>query len=382
MKPYYEDGSVVTNPAPWPPAGVKPYYHDDHVCIVLGDCREVLPGLGGIGLVVADPPYNGVLGEEWDNQWPNDAEFILWIGGVAAQLAEVTTDNASAYVFCSPRLSARVEVEVSNHFRVLASCVWDKGQRRMGAAGSGVDVTALRTYWQSGTERIVFAEKRGVLYDAADADARDASGYWSACEGVKRSLVGDYLRDEFSRAGVTNRDVAALFPSRSGGLTGCVSNWLLGYNLPTAEQYAAMRSFLNRNGGGDYLRREYDYLRREYEDLRREYEDLRREYEDLRREYEDLRRPFFLTPTEQWGDVWRFDAPSRRQHPAQKPVGLIAHMVRISSRATDTVLDPFMGSGTTLVAAKNLGRKAIGIEIEERYAEIAAKRCSQEVLDL
>lgn len=67
-------------------------------------------------------------------------------------------------------------------------------------------------------------------------------------------------------------------------------------------------------------------------------------------------------------------------HPTVKPVALLARMVAWSSNEAETILDPFMGSGTTLRAAKDLGRKAIGIEIEERYCEIAAKRMAQEVL--
>ncbi len=66
-------------------------------------------------------------------------------------------------------------------------------------------------------------------------------------------------------------------------------------------------------------------------------------------------------------------------HPAEKPLALVKWIAEISGG--NLILDPFAGSGTTLVAAKQLGRRAIGIEIEERYCEIAAKRCAQEVLD-
>lgn len=70
------------------------------------------------------------------------------------------------------------------------------------------------------------------------------------------------------------------------------------------------------------------------------------------------------------------------QHPTQKPLGIIAPLLEYSCPDQGTILDPFMGSGTTLRAAKDLGRKAIGIEIEEKYCEIAAKRLGQEVLPL
>jgi site-specific DNA-methyltransferase (adenine-specific) len=66
-------------------------------------------------------------------------------------------------------------------------------------------------------------------------------------------------------------------------------------------------------------------------------------------------------------------------HPTQKPDSLIQWCYKFLPDGL--VLDPFMGSGTTLVAAKNLGRKAIGIEIEERYCEIAARRLGQEVFE-
>jgi site-specific DNA-methyltransferase (adenine-specific) len=71
----------------------------------------------------------------------------------------------------------------------------------------------------------------------------------------------------------------------------------------------------------------------------------------------------------------RFDG-----HPTVKPLSLVRKYIEIGSELGDVVLDPFMGSGTTLVAAKELGRKAIGIEISREYCDIAVKRLRQEVL--
>lgn len=107
-------------------------------------------------------------------------------------------------------------------------------------------------------------------------------------------------------------------------------------------------------------------------------------------------REFSLADCElAWTSFWvatrAFDYPRAKalqdgkQHPTQKPLELMRWCMMFADHRGGhmvSILDPFMGSGTTLRAAKDLGRKAIGIEIEERYCEIAAQRLAQEVLQL
>lgn len=83
-----------------------------------------------------------------------------------------------------------------------------------------------------------------------------------------------------------------------------------------------------------------------------------------------------------WGSVWRMN-PDREvpEHPCAFPCELALRSIKALTFEGETVLDPFMGSGTTLVAAKQLGRKAIGIEINESYCQLAIDRLRQEVLN-
>jgi len=80
-----------------------------------------------------------------------------------------------------------------------------------------------------------------------------------------------------------------------------------------------------------------------------------------------------------WAGCYRQGETNQYYHPTQKPIALMKWCIGLVKKV-EIILDPFMGSGTTLRAAKDLGRKAIGIEIEQKYCDIAIERLKQGVL--
>jgi site-specific DNA-methyltransferase (adenine-specific) len=321
--------------------------------LYLGDCMDILPTLPKVDAVITDPPYGKVKGD-FDDEWTNrrgmlpDAE--RWIDAIVPTMKP----NATLWWFAWPSLAGRIEDRIARRLNVLSHIVWTKPTPK----GQKCRKEALRAPMPV-TERILMAEHYGT-----DNMALGETGYAAKCDELRGFLfepLRAYLADEWQRAGLTNKDADKATGSQMAG------HWFtrVQWTLPTQEKYEQLRARANANGG-EYLRREYEYLRREYE--------------DLRREYEDLRRFFDCRSGDQFSDVWSFAAPTfNHGHPTEKPVGLMSYIVRLSVRENRTILDPFMGSGTTGVAAIQLGRKFIGIEREQKYFDIACQRIEQAV---
>lgn len=79
-------------------------------------------------------------------------------------------------------------------------------------------------------------------------------------------------------------------------------------------------------------------------------------------------------------DITNGDRTTENDHPTQKPVSLFSYLIATYSKENDIVFDPFLGSGTTAVAAKQLGRKYIGIELSQKYVDVANERLKQDLL--
>ena len=306
-----------------------------------GDALEKLREMpdGSVHLILTDPPYYRFKSLDWDRQWKTAEAYLEWIGHLCQEWRRVLTDNGSLYVFASDTMAARVEVEMGKWFHVLNRIVWMKhdGTKNKGGLWDRNHTEDLTTYFPQ-CEYILFAENRT---DPTSAAAKQS--YTAKCDDLRGDVfepLRAYLVDEW----ITK-----------GGFTPDQANEACG----TASM--AGRHFFARSQWCLPTRIHYEALQRYAAD---------REHSILRREYEELRRPFSLTAVGPVTDCWTcFPTVPHRpgKHPCEKPVPLLRHIIRTSSRPGQTVLDSFAGSGSTGDAARTEGRAFIGLEADELW---------------
>lgn len=302
---------------------MKPYYEQSGIVIYHGDCREILPTLEPVDHVLTDPPY-GVLSEEWDAMSRRElARFTMAWTSAAVGLAD------SATVFFGERTREVITPILHALYPDVRQIIWHK-------LGGSVAEDKLFYAFES-------------IYYCHQADS------WEVAE-PKSLEVGRLLASARVAAGLSR---GAIDMAVRGKKTGLCFRWEEGACLPTSEQVEVLRPLIPLSPDFDTALSDACSSRDVVMDAARD---------------ETRRRAATKT------DVLSYPPPSERDHPTQKPLPLMRELVSLFTAEGQTVLDPFMGSGTTLRAAKDLGRKAIGIEIEEKYCQIAAERLRQEVL--
>lgn len=300
------------------------YYQDEHVTLYHGDSLEILPTLDiEARALLTDPPYFKVKDEPWDNQWKKPEQFLAWLGDFLDLAKPLVAENGSVWVFASPQMTTRVELLVGERFNVLNSIRWVKSQGWHKKA-KFESLRAFLTPW----EGVVFAEQYGDRF----------------------APLREYLNALRLTAGMTAQDVDAAWQAMRGSKGQMSPHWFgkSQWQMPTREHYQWIVSTLGVNA---------------------------RDYESMRSEYEELRRTFTPATRELAYDIWDFAPvkPYPGKHPCEKPAPLLRHMIETSTRPGALILDPFAGSGSTLITAKALGRKAVGIEMSEQHCEQIVK---------
>jgi site-specific DNA-methyltransferase (adenine-specific) len=297
--------------------------------VITGDSLEVLKAFPthSVGLILTDPPYHSTKKKNiaGDTAFQEDEQFLDWIARYAAEWKRILRPNGSLFMCCSSEMSARLEVLLSTSFNVLSNIVWTK-PNEPGFDGwkQKMKKEALRQ-WYAHTERIIFAEP------AFDGN-------------LGRSYCANVLKAQRQKVGISTHDLAEItgfYGKVNHG--GTVSNWEAGRNIPSREQYQKIADVFLKSGQVVSMP-----------------------------EYENIIRPFKVNASVEFTDVWDFPSvhPYKGKHPAEKPLDLLRHAIKATTYEKDIVLDCFAGSGSTGVAALDLGRKAVLIEIDTAWAEV------------
>lgn len=298
------------------------------------------------------PPYFEVKGK-FDFEWDSFDSYLKTVELWAAELSRILSESGSLFWWGNTKKIAYSQIILDKYLNLKNSMVWEKYDSQQLAKCS----VELSRCFTTHTERLLFYSKKNE-YQIPETG-------WEKIHREKikpRHPFAKYMKSELERAVVSNKEISKLFPSKTGGLTGCVSNWTNGDNIPTKEQYIKIRDFLN----GEYLRREY--------------EDLRQEYEELRQEYEELRRPF--NNVQKLTDVLKFSQESHitklHRHPTQKTPSLCRSLVSTCGRVGGNAFIPFLGSGVEAVECFNFGMSVVGCELDPDYYTAAVERFKKE----
>jgi len=305
--------------------------------IYCGDCLNLMENIDdkSINLAILDLPYN-IKKDSWDKI----ENYEEWVGNVLLEVQRVLADNGSMYFFHNNMeiISKLMQwVKHNTDFVFKQMIIWNKkfnGVYNEGFLQGYNEVDSLRNY-QKMAEYILFYT------------FQDDTGLTTVKLDLNNfTSLRTYFKDLLEFIGKNKKQII----EEVGQSTDHCFRWSSSqWDLPTEGTYNKLIEKFKIDKWEDFI-----------------------EYEELRNEYEELRYTF--NNQKKYHSVWNFGIAPKIGHLTPKPVDLLKNIILHSSNEGDLILDPTCGSGSTCVAARELGRNFIGIEKEEKYCQIAEER--------
>jgi len=323
------------------------------------DCRDALEGLrelpdGCADLVLTDPPYNvGVTtsraGKKVVNAWDRIDNYTEWSLAWLKECQRVLKPNGVLYFWHNDIGQVAELLEAIKRETSLALesfCIWDKGPGYRAQTWKNRDPngkTALRSWFN-------ICEYCLHFFNAP----KDADGAWKHT-GLERinsnpacyKPIKDWYAAEKERLGLTERDIEAAYTAATGRKPYMLRHYFKDsqFEIPTQATWEAVYMPLGFGASCEELRNTHNV-------------------------------------DAEHCNIWHVPplASTGRLHTCQKPTQILERLIRVSSNEGGIVLDPFMGSGSTAVAAMHMGRHYIGFERDPDYYRIAMERIRREEL--
>ena len=332
------------------------------VKLINGDCLEEMDKLIDenvkVDLVLTDPPYNINKDKLWDNRKKD--EYIEFMGKIFTKAYNILEYNGTLIWFHSEiPLIAELMVWIKDNlplFRYNSFIVCDKENFRDFIWKNPTDKNNLRSWFNTCEYILIYTKGDEIRLDVNNFQNLRKYSYDLLC------YIGGgemYDRKQVERdLGHRKQNISSIAKRKLMKEMGGVIDHFTRYgstqwNLPAKEVYNELTE--------KYNLREWDGFR---------------EYDDLQRELEDLRPVHHLDKNHK--NVWSMKKDKgKNYHSCQKPIDILERLIQTHSNKDATVLDCFMGSGSTGVACLQTNRNFIGIELDEKYYNIAKKRCKK-----